>query len=481
MKNISEYLHDKYGAWGWVGQRAHDASGINSVFPLDFIVSCDYGADTPLYFAKEDVFSMEKNKLIRKDWSNEDLNASLQGAQGRDIFDRWNEYKKPVNLLCYRSIGRLETSTSRLKKKPRIFAMPERMKRNFDDKILLHRILPELSLPRIPGEIGKLSEYTFNFLRRELKLPFVVQFPYGSSGHFTFVIREESEYKKLRSKHPTSTVIIRKYINGFSLNVNAVVISAKGGVKVAGSFPSIQIVGVPECSNSSSSYCGNDYAAAQTLDKHIIDQVEDQLQRIGIWMGGEGYRGIFGMDFMVKDGKIYAVEINPRFQNSTGLYTALDNLRRPKKRTLFLLHIAELLQDKDKELREYVRTFPFRDLMRPLEGSQIIVHNRSRRAIVAGELLPGVYNADSRGLNLRKEGATLNTCASRGDILITCGVPRPLTVIEPDAAICKVQMLRNVLNPGNKRTLTPEAKKIIAGVYNKLELKATGKVVMRNA
>ncbi|MFQ5952608.1 MAG: hypothetical protein ACE5JK_04285, partial [Candidatus Omnitrophota bacterium] len=256
MKDIARYLKDKYGPWGWMGQRAHDGLGINRVLPLDFIISCDYGTDIRYYFREEDVFSVEKRHGIRKDWSNEDLNESFKGSLGREIFEYLNSFKRPVNILCYRSVKKLETDGSSLLSKPRIYAMPEKLKKHFDNKLLLHRNLSKLSLPRIKGRIERLGSVTFRELKEELSLPFVIQFPYGSSGNFTFLIREEKEYNRLRRKYSYQLVTMRKYINGYSMNANAIIISTEKGPLVHNVFPSVQITGRSDCSNFPSAFCG---------------------------------------------------------------------------------------------------------------------------------------------------------------------------------------------------------------------------------
>ena len=69
--DILKHLKNNYGPWGWMGQRVHDAAGINWLLPLDFIISCDYGTDLPYCFREEDVFSVEKISKVRKNWSNE--------------------------------------------------------------------------------------------------------------------------------------------------------------------------------------------------------------------------------------------------------------------------------------------------------------------------------------------------------------------------------------------------------------------------
>ncbi|MEA3490138.1 MAG: ATP-grasp domain-containing protein [Candidatus Omnitrophota bacterium] len=481
MRKIVEYLRDRYGPWGWMGQRAHDAVGINHVLPLDFIISCDHGQEIPYYFREEDVFSVEKRQKVRRDWSNEDLKASLRGVLGREIYQRWNSYSKKVNLLCYRSVKRLERSGKQLLREPRIYAVPENLKRHFDNKILLHRSLAKLSLPKIPGKIEMPGRCTFNSLRKEISLPFVIQLPFGSSGLFTFIIREEKEYNRVRRFYPDSPAVIRKYIDGFSLNVNAVIVSREKGPEIFCSIPSVQITGLPECSNFSSAFCGNDYALSGDLGSEILDQVENHMRVIGTWMAGTGFRGIFGMDFVVDRRTVYPVEINPRFQNSTALYTVLNALSPRPGGSLFLLHVAEFLQGRDKVMKKYVRTFPGRELMRPVEGSQVIIHNRMSRNIVTGRLLPGIYRLEGRNLVFVRAGASLKDCRGRDDILITCGVPGPGTPVEPNAPICKVQIRTNALNPVNKRTLTSRNRKIVLNVYEKLSLKEAKKTELVGA
>ena len=476
MKKIVDYLRDKYGPWGWMGQRAHDAVGINKVLPLEFIISCDYGSEMPYYFREDDVFSVEKQCGVRKDWSNEDLNASFRGTLGREIFKRWDSYKKKVNLVCYRSIKRLEIDRFKQPRKPRIYAAPERLKKRFDNKVLLYKNLSKLGLPKIPGKTDRLSKCTFNNLRKELSLPFVIQFPYGSSGHFTFIIREEKEYIRLRKKYPDSIVVIRKYIDGFSLNVNAIIVSFEEGPRTFCTFPSVQIAGVPECSNFASAFCGNDYASAVDLDRGIIKQVEDAVTSVSAWMGAGGFRGIFGMDFMVKNGVVYPVEINPRFQNSTSLYTVLNERSQSFKEMLFLLNIAEFLQEEDKVMREYVRKFPKEELMSPVKGCQVILHNRMKTNIVMGRLEPGVYRLEDHNLNFMRRSASLASCRNQDDIMVTCGIPAPDTIVEPNAPICKVQMLKSGLDPANRSRLSKETKEIVMNVYKKLRLRERNKI-----
>ena len=471
MKNIADYLKNKYGKWGWMGQRAHDASGINNILPLDFIVSCDYGTEIPHYFKEEDVFSVEKILGIRKNWSNEDLKSSLNGSMGRQVYKRWDEWGAKTNLLCYRSIKRLEGQADK-----KVYSSIEKLKKHFDNKILLHKNSKKLGLPGIRGIIATPAKTSFQSLQEKLSVPFVVQFPYGSSGSSTFIIDNEKEYNALGEAYPLKRAVIREYLKGFSLNVNAVIVSTPDGAKTFPSIPSVQITGLPECSNSPSMYCGNDYALVNDIDPDIIKQVSAQVRIVGDWMSAAGFRGIFGMDFIVKKGRVHTMEINPRFQNSTSLYTVLSAIDRPKENALFLLHIAEFLQKEDKEMRAFVKKFPTRDLMLPVSGSQVILHNGEKDTIVTGELQGGVYALKGEGLVFKRNGVTVEDCTDKGDVLVTCGIPETYTRVEANAPICKVQTKRNMLEPGSRRTLTQEGNLVVSSFYKLLALKDLDKV-----
>lgn len=481
MKKTSEYLLEKYGKWGWMGQRAHDAVGINHILPLDFIISCQHGEEVTQYFREKDVFSAEKQIGVRKNWSNEDLKSSLKGAMGREIYARWESSKENINLLCYRSVKRLEEYSAKHPGMLKIYAAEESLKRHFDSKILLHRNMKKLSLPEIRGTIKRPGEMTFKDIQKEFSVPFVVQFPYGSSGSSTFIINNEKDYNDLIKNSPQELAVIREYLDGFSLNANAIIVSTSRGAKTLPSAPSVQITGLRECSGSPSTYCGNDYALANDIDPDILRQVESLLKRVGSWMAESGYRGIFGMDFIVKRGMVYAMEINPRFQNSTSLYTVLSDIENPGGGVLFLLHIAEFLQKEDKRMKEFVEKFPEEDLKLPVSGSQVIIHNRKKRTIVTGEFTPGVYRLKGKNLIFINKGTSCKDCRERSDVLITCGVPKKNTPAEANAPLCKVQMRRNILTPGTKRELTKEGKIVVEEVYKKLALKDVSKMEFAQA
>jgi hypothetical protein len=86
---------------------------------------------------------------------------------------------------------------------------------------------------------------------------------------------------------------------------------------------SVQLIGVPECTNRQFGYCGNDMAAFTNLGARRIEQVDDAVRTIGMWLGREGYRGAFGVDFLLDGEILYFAEVNARLQGSTALGSTL--------------------------------------------------------------------------------------------------------------------------------------------------------------
>lgn len=82
-------------------------------------------------------------------------------------------------------------------------------------------------------------------------------------------------------------------------------------------YPSVQLIGIPDCVTRPFGYCGNDFGRVKDLDRPVLDQIESATVTIGNWLRSYGYRGTFGVDFLVHDGVPLFTEINPRFQGST--------------------------------------------------------------------------------------------------------------------------------------------------------------------
>lgn len=128
------------------------------------------------------------------------------------------------------------------------------------------------------------------------------------------------------------------YSPSVPLNVNACVF--RGG-KVALHSPSIQLIGLKECTTRRFGYCGNDFAGIAGLELGALRQLEHMTRAVGQWLDEEGYLGAFGVDALLYDGRVHLVEVNPRFQGSSA--TAAELMEELDLPDLMLDHIAAFL------------------------------------------------------------------------------------------------------------------------------------------
>ena len=104
---------------------------------------------------------------------------------------------------------------------------------------------------------------------------------------------------------------------------------------------SVQLIGVEGCTPRPFGFCGNDFARFLDLDESVIDAIEDSTRAVGALLHSLGFRGAFGVDFLIKDNVPLFMEVNPRFQGSTHLSARIA--READESCLLLDHIGALL------------------------------------------------------------------------------------------------------------------------------------------
>ena len=105
--------------------------------------------------------------------------------------------------------------------------------------------------------------------------------------------------------------------------------------------PSMQLIGVPNCTRRRFGYCGNDFGAVKKLDRRILSKYAAMLNEVSRWLHSQGYVGAFGVDALVHDGEVYLAEVNPRFQGSSVVSARVDRtLGRPD---IYMAHMAAFM------------------------------------------------------------------------------------------------------------------------------------------
>jgi len=155
-------------------------------------------------------------------------------------------------------------------------------------------------------------------------------------------------------------------------------------------LPSVQLIGIPECVSRPFGYCGNDFGAAKALDDAELDAIEATTITVGNWLRSHGYRGTFGVDFLLVEGVPVFTEINPRFQGSTRSSAQLAvESDRP---CLPLEHIAAMMGLTPPALP------PLRERVREVDDlAHLVVHNTWDRpaSVDVDGLRAAVRGADS--------------------------------------------------------------------------------------
>ena len=64
-------------------------------------------------------------------------------------------------------------------------------------------------------------------LKTRFGLPYVIQFPFGSSGNYTFLIKDADRFTEIQTRYPGLTVNVLQYLDRPCLNINAAVLQGK--------------------------------------------------------------------------------------------------------------------------------------------------------------------------------------------------------------------------------------------------------------
>lgn len=189
----------------------------------------------------------------------------------------------------------------------------------FENKInaysILTKTVPSYTIPSVTGIMGNLI---MDKLSNDLGSPFIIQFGHGWAGKTTFLVHNENEFQSLRNKFNHTTVRASKFINGLTILNNCCIYR---NVVFVGP-PALQITGIRELDDNPFATCGRQWCNF-LLDKGQMKTVSDISKKLGYKMMKEGFRGYFGIDFIVEKSthRIYVSEINARMTASTPFYT----------------------------------------------------------------------------------------------------------------------------------------------------------------
>ena len=185
----------------------------------------------------------------------------------------------------------------------------------FEHKPWVESSLRDLGVPSIPWTYVA-DEDQLESMRFLHDGPVMLRRSRSSGGTGLVKVDDATQLASNWPKQAEAYVSVAPFIDGgVPLNVGAVV--WPDGVTMHPA--SIQLIGIPSLTTRPFGYCGNDFGAANEMERATLEAVEAHVITVADWLRRNGFLGAFGVDFLVKDGVPLFTEVNPRFQGSTHL------------------------------------------------------------------------------------------------------------------------------------------------------------------
>lgn len=213
-----------------------------------------------------------------------------------------------------------------------------KMRTSMDNKVNTNRIAEKAGVPCVPYVLSAVKDYKhLSEISKDLGKDLVIQTPFGDSGHTTFFISNEEEFKKHEEEIvKEKEVKIMKRINCKGSAIEACV--TRHGTIVAPLMT--ELVGFNELTPYKGGWCGNEIYP-NAFSPSLRKKAAKYTKLFGNQLREEGYKGYFELDFLIDqdNGQIYLGELNPRVTGASSITNhavfALADI------PLFVFHILE--------------------------------------------------------------------------------------------------------------------------------------------
>lgn len=216
-----------------------------------------------------------------------------------------------------------------------------KMRNAMDNKVNTNRIAEKAGVACVPYVLSKVNDYAhLQKVSKKLGDDLVIQTPFGDSGHTTFFISNEEEYKKHAEEiEAEKEVKIMKRINCRGSAIEACV--TRHGTIVAPLMT--ELVGFKELTPYKGGWCGNEIYP-DSFTPTLRKKAREYTQLFGDQLRKEGYKGYFELDFLIDqdNGEIYLGELNPRVTGASSItnHAVFALADAP----LYLFHILEWME-----------------------------------------------------------------------------------------------------------------------------------------
>jgi hypothetical protein len=214
------------------------------------------------------------------------------------------------------------------------------LRNRVDNKIETVRIGNKAGVPSAPNTLCEVTSYKQMLeaaTKAGLGKDLVLQSAFGDSGHTTFFIKSEADFRK--HEHEIIGQGEIKIMKRLNCRGSAIEACATKKGTIVGPLMT-ELVGFKDLTPYRGGWCGNEIFA-NSFSKKIRDKARDYTFKFGEQLRKEGYRGYFELDFLIdqKTKEIYLGELNPRITGASSMtnHAAFAHADAP----LFLFHLLE--------------------------------------------------------------------------------------------------------------------------------------------
>ncbi len=296
----------------------------------------------------------------------------------------------------------------------------------------------------------------------------IVQDAEMSGGKGTFFVKDEASFlnaKIVLAKGSAIEVVISEAVSGPSERSIQCVATNKG---IYMGPAQTQIIDEPLLINrdvvGAEKFCG------VVIDPSLTTPAQQETMRAIAKLIGEkivsmGYRGIFGIDFLIDDmGEVFVLEVNPRITGATPLLTAFYSSGALVP--FYLLHILEIMKQDYEIEHDAVTVESYAEIG---AGSLMILHSQeTTRVEVVKTLRTGIYSSD---LDFIKPSVSFDEM-NEGEYLIQSIAPAGVKA-SPAARLLTVYYKGSVFDENGK--IDKKVQGDIASMYAKITLIETAK------
>lgn len=320
-----------------------------------------------IYSANKERISIESNSTLELINTSTVQDYIKSITKGNSFYVQLFQFNKPIELKVKGLNGKLVNN-------------PSELNRFFEDKFNQYAILKENNITIPKGIVIDSSKTNYAELAVQLGNSFVIQLDRAHTGSGTFFISATEDWEEFSKNYNGNTIKATELIEGEAYTINACI--TKKGTFISGL--QYQITGYSELTPGRGSTVGNDWSYGSSQLAAYNTKLQQTVNQIAEIMKDKGYKGLFGIDFIINDKGIFVIEINARQTANIPMQTRLE--LQADLVPLSLLHLAEFL---DIEI-------PIQPSeIKPLEGSQVFLRAKNDSFKINFDLKGGIYRLQS--------------------------------------------------------------------------------------